>query len=61
MRLRYVGPHQAVQLPDLDGKVVKRGETVDVPAGVGQSLLTQAGNWEQVKPAGKQAKPVGGE
>lgn len=38
MRIRYTGPHAAVEIAEV-GETVARGETVDVPAGLGRRLL----------------------
>lgn len=52
MRVTYTGPIDAVELPQT-GAVVKRGDTVDVPDSLGQSLVQQS-CWEPVKPAKSQ-------
>lgn len=44
MRVTYVGPHDAVEIPLLD-VAVKRGESIDVPAEVGHELVKQDA-WE---------------
>lgn len=60
--LKYVGPHDEVEIPSL-GVVVKRGDTVDVSAeaagrapdgdDLGEGLLAQPDNWQPVAPAKK--------
>lgn len=45
-RVKYVGPHDAVDLVGVGE--VKQGGAVDVPAGVAKSLLEQADNWQPV-------------
>lgn len=49
MRVTYIGPSDAVELPQT-GAVVKRGETVDVPDELGRSLVEQY-CWEPAKAA----------
>lgn len=49
MRLRYVGPHDGVELPLPGGSeiVVVRGEAADVtPDEYAERLLEQPSNWE---------------
>ena len=47
MRVEYIGPFLAVEVPSLGG-VVERGEPVDVPDEIGAALVRQA-TWEQHK------------
>lgn len=44
MRVTYVGPHDAVEIPVLD-TVVKRGESIEVPSDIGHELVKQD-SWE---------------
>lgn len=44
MRVTYVGPHDAVEIPVLD-IAVKRGDSIDVPNDIGHELVKQA-SWE---------------
>lgn len=69
MKVKYVGTHDSVLIPEASFGVVKRGETIEVPEDVGRSLIHQgaelnaAGHpkgpgteWEEVKsPADKKA------
>lgn len=52
MRVKYVGPFAAVEVPDAD-LLVERGETVEVDDAVGARLVEQADNWQPVKAAAK--------
>lgn len=47
MRVKYVGPYDAVDVAHLVG--VKQGEEVDVSAELGKSLCEQETNWQPVK------------
>lgn len=44
MRVKYVGPHDAVDVAHLVG--VKRGESVEVSTELGKNLCEQATNWQ---------------
>ncbi len=46
MKIKYVGPYDAVDVAHLVG--VKQGEEVDVSAELGKSLLEQETNWQPV-------------
>lgn len=48
MRLKYVGPHKAVDLPGVGQ--VERGAVVEVPAHIANGLRGQE-TWEQVQTA----------
>lgn len=52
VKVKYVGPHDAVDLPLPDGGVVRveRGAEVDVHHELRDELVKQEGNWEQSKP-----------
>ena len=50
MQLKYIGPHDAVELRDV-GVTVVRGESFDCPAELAKSLLEQPDNWQAVKSA----------
>lgn len=43
MRIKYVGPHDSV---DVGGLTFKFGVPGDVPAVLGKCLLEQADNWQ---------------
>ena len=47
MRVSYVGPHDAVEVPDV-GIAVRRNEPVDVPDADAEKLLRQPEAWEKV-------------
>lgn len=44
MRVTYVGPHDAVEIPVL-GVAVQRGDSIEVPNEIGHELVKQA-SWE---------------
>lgn len=44
MRVTYVGPHDAVEIPVLN-VACKRGESIEVPNDIGHDLVMQA-SWE---------------
>ncbi len=46
MKVKYVGPYDAVDVAHLVG--VKHGESVEVSAELGKSLLEQDTNWQPV-------------
>lgn len=46
MKITYVGPHDAVEVPGVGA--VKHGDALTVPDGLGKSLLEQATNWQPV-------------
>jgi hypothetical protein len=46
VKIRYVGPHESVEIA-ATRQTVENGETVDVPAAVGRSLVKQA-SWKKV-------------
>ncbi|MGN6811854.1 MAG: hypothetical protein ACTHMP_13365 [Thermomicrobiales bacterium] len=52
-KVRYVGPHLAVEVPAL-GRIVERGEAVEVPLDLAAALTLQA-DWQAV---GKSADPI---
>jgi len=45
MKIKYVGPHDAVEVA---GQVVKQGESAEFPAEIAKSLLEQDTNWQPV-------------
>jgi hypothetical protein len=49
MRLKYIGPLEAVVVPsgDLELGPVAPGEVLEVPDALGRSLLEQESNWEK--------------
>jgi hypothetical protein len=49
MQIRYVGPFDVVEVPDLGRDDIKQGDTVDVPDELGERLLEQTDNWQPVK------------
>lgn len=51
MRIKYVGPHDAVEVSGLG--VVERDAEADCPEGLAKSLLEQADNWQPVKAPAK--------
>lgn len=52
MKLEYVGPHDAVTVPDLDPvREIRRGEAVEVPEELAERLLEQSANWRKAKAA----------
>jgi hypothetical protein len=55
MKLVYEGPHDGVDihLPSGIVRTVMRGDEVDVPDDVGESLLTQGDNFKAAKRGGK--------
>lgn len=59
MKFKYVGPHDAVDVPAL-GVTVERGHQVDATGAVAQSLAAQA-DWQRVdtpKPRKPKAAPA---
>lgn len=46
VKVKYVGPHDAVEVDGVG--VVKRGEPVEVGAAHGKGLLEQVDNWQPV-------------
>lgn len=52
MRLRNINPYGAVEFPLL-GRVIDAGEVFEVPDDLGNVLLEQVGNYEQVQTAKK--------
>jgi len=46
MRVKYVGSHDAVDVPDVG--TVKQGDSVEVSAALGKSLCEQETNWQPV-------------
>ena len=59
--MKYVGPHDAVEVPLVDGSyvVVENGGTGEFPDAVAASLAEQVKNWEPVgeaKPSKSAAK-----
>ena len=56
--VRYIGPHDAVDLYHPDGHVatVKHGDKFETTEEHAAGLLEQPTNWEPVKAAGKSAK-----
>jgi hypothetical protein len=55
MRIKYVGPHDEVEVPALN-LVVANGQVVEVKTADAESLLEQPSNWQRVEPkAAKEA------
>lgn len=51
MKVRYVGPHDAVEVPLPDGRedaVVEHGALLETTEEHAKALLEQASNWEPV-------------
>lgn len=46
VRITYVGPHDAVDVPAAGVTGLARGETVEVGSGLAASLLEQPTNWQ---------------
>jgi len=46
VKITYVGPHDAVEVPGVGA--VKHGDALTVPDSLGKSLLEQATNWQPV-------------
>lgn len=61
MRVRYDGPIDAVELPQLDSVVVHRGETVELPDELGEALVQQSCWTEEAPPEPKSSKKNGGD
>lgn len=57
MRVKYVGPYDAVEVPEL-GVAVRRGEPFDLRDGDAK-LLLQQDTWEEVAPAKAPSKTKG--
>lgn len=56
MQVRYVGPFEAVIVPEVSlAGAVRRDEPLEVDAALAERLLAQQGTWEAV-PAEKPAK-----
>jgi hypothetical protein len=56
-KLKYVGPHDAVDIPSLGLLDVKRGDSIDVDdKDAAENLAAQSENWEAVKPPKKSTK-----
>lgn len=53
-RVRYVGPHAAVEVEDEDGTLhrVEQGGEKTMPKSVADSLLEQRENWQPAKSKG---------
>ncbi len=52
MRIRYIGPHEGVDVVMPDGRadaVVEQGGILDTTSEHAAALLEQAANWEPVK------------
>ena len=47
--IKYVGAHDAVEVPAANLLEVKNGETVEVDSEIAKSLLEQADNWRPGK------------
>lgn len=58
MKVKYVGVHTEVNLPEFR-LVVANGEVVDLPADVGEALVA-TGEWQAVRVKSKK-KPSAGE
>jgi hypothetical protein len=56
-RIKYVGPHDAVDVPVAGLEGVKRGAVVEVRGEVAESLLEQVDNWHPVNPVTRPARP----
>lgn len=56
--VRYVGPHDGVEVPLPSGLVARceRGGTIVVPDDVAKGLLEQPTNWQPTKAAAKNAE-----
>lgn len=50
VKVRNVDPQGDLEVPKLGGRIVGRGEVIEVPADIAGELLAQPGAWE---PAGK--------
>jgi len=60
-RIKYVGPHDAVDVPAAGLEGVKRGAVVEVSNELADSLLEQVDNWRGApvaKRVAKRAAPV---
>lgn len=51
--VRYVGRHQAVDVPALGLEHVERGQTIEVTREDAESLLAQPANWRAASPSGR--------
>lgn len=60
-RVRYVGPHAAVNVGESDGPLVNHGEIFETTAEHADRLLEQTDNWEAVKASSKADKAKGGD
>lgn len=62
-KVRYVGPHDAVVVPDPLGgeQFCARGDVISVSALQAGSLLDQPLNWEAADQAAKTSKPIDGD
>lgn len=65
MKLRYVGPHEAVRVPLPGGgeATIAHGEVLDTTDTHGEGLLEQAANWEltpERSPKDSTSKPATG-
>lgn len=58
MKLRYVGPFDAIEIPDLGIPEVKRNGTFEVPADAAALLLEQVGNYAKVSSSAAAADPT---
>lgn len=58
MDVKYVGPHDGVEVPLPSGLVARceRGGTLSVPDDVAKGLLEQPTNWEPAKGSAKSAE-----
>lgn len=58
MDVKYVGPHDGVEVPLPSGLVARceRGGTMSVPDDVAKGLLEQPTNWEPAKGSAKNAE-----
>lgn len=56
MKVIYIGPHEAVNVPIPTGGTIPavKGQAVNVPDSLGPGLLAQPGNW--TRPADPPAK-----
>lgn len=58
MKIKNICPLGDVQPAALGLRLVKAGETIDVPEDVAAVLLVQTANWEPVKPSKSEAELI---
>lgn len=54
-RIKYVGPHDAVDVPVAGLEGVERGKPVELDDELAAALLEQVDNWQPVQPPSKRA------